>query len=133
MTTANVIRTFASKPFVRIDCHTDLIQGSAATEGEARNLGYPAGESAFIIVDLSDVAGFCEAAANAADIDGAIVAQYANGQSCREIADWLRETKNSSFLIDETVAARIRKVVGSLSRAKARRQVAEWILESEIG
>jgi len=133
-TDANILRTFASRPFVVVDRDTGDILGTSGNNAHACALGASrVGENGYSVVNLGDIDGFCEAATNAADVGGAIVAQYASGRTCREIAVWLREAKHSSFLVGETVADRIRKVVGSLARAKARRQVAAWILEGAVG
>jgi hypothetical protein len=130
----NAIRTFASKPFVVVAHEDRAVIGTSGNLAHARAIGASVvGENGYSIVDLSDVDGFCEAATGAHDIDGAIVAQYAGGLSCSEIARWLRDTKHSTFLRDETVAARIRRTCGGLSRTKARRQVAEWILAGAVG
>jgi hypothetical protein len=131
---SNIIRTFRSKPFVVIARDTSDVIGSAGNKALASAIGASkASENGYRVIDLSDVDGFQEAAVNAADIGSAIVAQYASGLSCGAIDCWLRESKNRSFLVGETVADRLRKTLGKLSREAARKQVAQWILEGATG
>jgi hypothetical protein len=134
MTSKNVLRTFASKPYVVIERDTNDVIGSSGNKAHASALGASkAGENGYRVIDLGDVDGFNEAAVSAHDIDGSIVAQYASGLSCGVIDCWLRESKNASFLVDGTVADRLRKTLGKLSRAAARKQVAAWILAGAVG
>lgn len=94
MTTTNVIRTFASKPFVVVDRESGNILGSSGNKAHARAVGASkVGENGYRIVDLSDVAGFEEAAINAGDEAGAKVARIAlrskAGKSRRQVAEWI--------------------------------------------
>jgi hypothetical protein len=90
----NVIRTFASKPFVVVAREDRSIIGSSGNLAHARALGAAAvGENGYSIVDLSDVAGFEAAAINAGDTKGARVARTAlrskGGKSRRQVAEWI--------------------------------------------
>ncbi len=90
----NVIRTFASKPFVVVAREDRSVIGSSGNLAHARALGASVvGENGYAIVDLSDVAGFEAAALNAGDIKGAKVAATAlrskGGKSRRQVAEWI--------------------------------------------
>lgn len=92
----NVLRTFASKPFVVVDRASNDILGSSGNMAHARALGASkVGENGYRIVDLSDVAGFEVAALNAGDKAGAKVARIAlrskAGKSRRQVAAWILE------------------------------------------
>jgi hypothetical protein len=93
----NVIRTFASKPFVVVAREDRSVIGSSGNLAHARAIGASVvGENGYSIVDLSDVAGFEEAAMNAGDIKGARVAAIAlrskAGKSRRQVAAWILES-----------------------------------------
>ena len=92
----NVIRTFASKPFVVVAREDRSILGSSGNLAHARALGASVvGENGYSIVDLSDVNGFEVAALNAGDTSAAKVAAIAlrskGGKSRRQIAEWILE------------------------------------------
>ncbi len=148
-----VLRTFASKPYVVVDREDRSVIGSSGNLAHARALGASkVGESGYRVVYLGDIAGFCEAAANAGDGVGVLVASLARGETMREIglafqisyverimgsagAGWCHLPVLQSRTIPprKLAATKIREVLGSLSRAKARRQVAAWILEGACG
>ena len=143
----DVIRTFASRPFVVVARDTGDIIGSSGNLAYARALGASVvGENGYSIVDLSDVDAFGESADNAGDIFSSCVASFASGMTVAEIADYYRHRMDPRAIYDSharttvtvrdarhVVAEHIRDAIGSLSRTKARRQIAEWILAGAVG
>lgn len=139
----NAIRTYASRPYIVFDRDTLSVIGCSGSKAHACAIGASAlGENGYRVVDLSDVDGFCAAAANAGDLVGAYVAALADGRTVAEIADYYRDRIDPRSIYSDharkitakdarhVVAESIRECIGSLSRRAARRQVAEWILAS---
>lgn len=92
----NVIRTYATKPYVVVAREGRTPVGAAATRTEAHGLAArELGADAYEIVDLSDVDGFATAAANAGDAEAlrvcAIARRSAGGKSRRLVAQWILE------------------------------------------
>ena len=132
----NPIRTFKTKPFIIV---TDVgVVGAFRLRSEARGEAYRMAQyDRPRVIDLCDVDGFSEAAANAGDLTEAYVAGLAGGRTVAEIAEHYRARIYDDHGRQVTardarhvVAGSIRECIGGLSRQAARRQGAEWILAS---
>lgn len=143
---SNVIRTFRSKPFVTIERNTNDVLGSSGNKASASALGASkAGENGYRVIDLGDIAGFDESAAQANDLAAAYVSGFALGLTVADIAAHYRERMDPRAIYSDhgkrvtaadarqIVADSLRETLGKLSRVAASKQVATWILEGATG